>query len=143
MTASSATTTIHAAPEVVWHILTDAPAYPLWEPEVDRIDGTIAPGKRITVFTTYQPTRGVTFRVTEFVANRRMTWASGLPLGLYRRLRTFTLNPIGDDRVQITSGEEFSGPLLPRLAGSLPDLTNVTKRMSEFVVALAARAEEL
>jgi uncharacterized protein YndB with AHSA1/START domain len=35
----SVTTLIHATPEAIWAILTDAPAYPLWNSTVASIDG--------------------------------------------------------------------------------------------------------
>jgi hypothetical protein len=68
----------------------------------------------------------------------RMTWSGGMPLGLFKGVRTFTLTPKGDGSIDFTVREEFSGPLLPMFAGSLPDMT---KPFQDFVAGLKARAE--
>jgi hypothetical protein len=38
---------IRATPEAVWAILTDAPGYSDWNPEINRVDGRIALGEKI------------------------------------------------------------------------------------------------
>ena len=53
----SATATINASSDVIWKILTDAAGYPTWDPGVDRIEGVIAPGKKVTAFTKRDPKR--------------------------------------------------------------------------------------
>jgi len=35
-------------------------------------------------------------KVTEFVPGSRMTWSGGMPLGLFKGVRTFTLDPRPD-----------------------------------------------
>ena len=138
MKAFSATTNIAASPEAVWAILTDAPNYPAWDPGVVRIEGTIAPGERVVAYTKLSPARAFPARVSEFVPGRRMTWTGGLPLGLFKGVRTFTLDPKGDGTVDVTLREVFSGPLLPLFARTLPDLTET---FEAFVAGLKARAE--
>jgi len=138
MKTFSATTNIKASPETIWGILTDAPNYPAWDPGVDRIEGTIAPGEQITAYTKLSPNRAFPAKVTEFVAGQRMTWTGGMPLGLFKGVRTFTLIPKGDGSIDFTLREEFSGLLLPLFAGSIPDLT---KTFEDFAVGLKVRAE--
>jgi hypothetical protein len=139
MKTFSASTTIQASPETIWRILTDAPNYPLWDPGVDRIEGTIAPGEQITAYTKPSPNRAFPAKVTEFVPGRRMVWSGGMPLGLFKGVRTFTLEPAADGRVTVNVREEFSGPLLPLFGRSLPDLT---RTFEDFVAGLKARAEQ-
>jgi uncharacterized protein YndB with AHSA1/START domain len=55
MKAFSTTTEINAAPETIWRILTDAPKYPEWDPGMIRIEGSIAPGQPITIYTKAAP----------------------------------------------------------------------------------------
>ena len=134
----SASTNIKASPDTIWRILTDAPNYPTWDPGVIRIEGTIAPGAKVTAYTKLNPNRAFPATVTEFVPGRRMAWTGGMPLGLFKGVRTFTLSPQGDGSSDFTLREEFSGPLLPLFAGSIPDQSQAFK---DFVAGLKARAE--
>jgi hypothetical protein len=138
MRTFSASTTIEASPESIWAILTDAPAYPEWDPGVDRIEGRIAPGEKITAFTKLSPGRAFPVKVTEFVPGRKMTWTGGMPLGLFKGERTFTLAPHGNGAIEFTLREVFSGPLLPLIGRSLPDLTS---SFEQFAAGLKSRAE--
>jgi hypothetical protein len=138
MRTFSASTTIEASPESIWAILTDAPAYPEWDPGVDRIEGRIAPGEKITAFTKLSPGRAFPVKVTEFVPGRKMTWSGGMPLGLFKGERTFTLAPQGNGAIEFTLREVFSGPLLPLIGRSLPDLTS---SFEQFAAGLKSRAE--
>src|SRR5512145_962124 len=98
----SATTMINASPDTIWAILINAPGYPEWDPGVDRIEGRIAPGEKITAFTKLSPGRAFPVKVTEFVPNQKMTWSGGMPLGLFKGERTFTLAPQGNGATQFT-----------------------------------------
>lgn len=138
MKAYVASTTIKATPQRIWSVLIHAPNYPLWDPWVDRIEGTIAPGQRIKAFTKLSPGRAFPVTVTEFVPNERMTWRGGMPFGLLKGVRSFDLSPSGDGSVVFTVREEFTGPLLPLLARSLPDMT---RPFEDFAAGLKARAE--
>jgi len=133
-----ATTTIKAAPETIWAILTDAPGYPEWDPSVDRIEGQIAPGQKITAYTKLSPGRAFPVTVSEFVPSQKMTWSSGMPLGLFKGVRTFTLAPQGDGSVKFTVREVFSGLLLPLIGRSIPDMTSP---FEQFAAGLKSQAE--
>lgn len=139
MRVFSASTTIEASPESIWEILTDAPRYPEWDPGVERIEGRIAPGEKITAFNKLSPGRAFPVKVTEFEPGRKMTWTGGMPLGLFKGERTFTLTPQDNGSVEFTVQEEFSGLLLPLIGRSLPDLT---ASFEQFVAGLKNRAEE-
>ena len=93
MKSFGATTTIAASTETIWKILTDAPNFPRWEPNVVRVEGKIASGEKITVHTKLSPNRAFPVTVTEFVPGKRMVWSSGMPLGLFKGERIFTLTP--------------------------------------------------
>jgi hypothetical protein len=133
-----ATTTIEASPETIWTILTDAAGYPEWDPGVDRIEGRIAPGEKITAFTKLSPGRAFPVKVSEFVPGQKMTWTGGMPLGLFKGERTFTLVPQDHSAVEFTVREVFSGPLLPLIGRSIPDLTS---SFEQFAAGLKKRAE--
>jgi hypothetical protein len=131
--------TIAASPDTIWTILTDAPAYAAWDSGVERIEGTIAPGEKITVRSQANPGRAFPVRVTEYEPGRRMTWSGGMPLGLFKGVRTFTLEPHDGGRTAFRMREEYTGPLLPLVWRSMPDLG---PSFEQFARGLKARAEE-
>ena len=134
----TAKTTINASAETIWSILTNAAGYPDWDPGVDRIEGTIAAGEKVTAYTKLSPGRGFPATVSEFVPGKKMTWSSGMPLGLFKGVRTFVLADKGDGAIEFTLREVFSGPLLGLIGRSIPDMT---ENFQQFVAGLKAQAE--
>jgi hypothetical protein len=136
MKSFAASTTIKAPADVIWKILTDAAHYPEWDPGCIRIEGTIAEGQSITAYTKLSP-RAFPVTVTDLVPGQRMSWVGGLPLGLFKGVRTFTLVP-KNGSIDFTIREEFSGPLLFLMGRTIPDMNPV---FQNFVAGLKARAE--
>jgi hypothetical protein len=132
-----AETTIAAPPERIWSILTDAPAYSEWDNAVIRLDGRVAPGERLKITAETDPGRAHPIKVTEFEPGERMTWTGGMPLGLFKGARTFTLTP-ADGATRFHMREEFTGPMLPLIWKSMPDLGPSFER---FARGLKAKAE--
>ncbi|WP_428262542.1 SRPBCC family protein [Haliangium sp.] len=132
-----ANTTIHQSPEKIWTILLDLARYPEWDPYCDRIEGEVELGNKIKAFSKLSPGRAFPVKVTELVPNQRMTWTGGMPLGLFKGQRTFTLERKGDE-TEFTLCEVFSGPMLALIGRSLPDLT---EPFEKFVAGLKQRAE--
>ena len=95
-------------------------------------------GEKITAYSKLNPGRGFAAKVKEFEPGRKMTWEGGMPLGLFQGVRTFTLEPREDGSTDFTLREEFSGPLLRFIGGSIPDMTQA---FEDFVAGLKARAE--
>src|SRR4030095_6345334 len=102
MKTDQASINIKATPEKIWSIITDGPNYPAWDKSADRIEGRIEAGGEVTADT------------------KRST-----RLGVFTGVRTVTLAPKGDGTVDFTIREDFSGPLLGMMQGSLPDVTQV------------------
>jgi hypothetical protein len=138
MKSYDAEATIAAPPETIWAILTDAPGYAEWDSGVERVEGTIAPGEKIKVLSEANPGRAFPVKVTTFEPGRAMTWTGGMPLGLFKGVRTFSLAPEGGGGTRFTMREEYSGPLLPLIWRSMPDLQ---PSFDQFVAGLKARAE--
>jgi hypothetical protein len=132
-----ASATIDAPPEDVWAILTDAPAYAQWDSGVQKVDGRIAPGEKIKVVSEANPGRAFPVKVSEFEPARRMVWSGGMPLGLFKGVRTFTLTPEGS-ATRFDMREEYSGPLLPMIWKSMPDLG---PSFEQFARGLKSKAE--
>lgn len=138
MNVWSSTTTIAAAPETIWVILTDGSRYPEWDPYAIRIEGQIAQGAKIVIYTKVAPGRAFPVTVTEFVPGKKMVWASGMPFGLFTGERSFTLTPQANGQIEFTLREEFRGLLLGVIAPSLPDMS---EPFQQFTAGLKARAE--
>jgi hypothetical protein len=107
-----------SAPETIWAILTDAPGYQAWDSGVERVEGAIAPGRKIKVASRANPGRAFPVKVTEFSPGQRITWSGGMPLGLFKGVRTFTLAPGTDGGIRFSVREEYTGPLLPLIWGA-------------------------
>jgi hypothetical protein len=135
----SATTTIQAKPERIWSILTDAERYPSWNTTVDRVEGRIRPGEKIKLYVKLNPGRAFPVKVTEFVPHSKMVWSGGMPLGLFKGERTFSLAQLSPDAVEFSMTEIYSGLLSPRIEGSLPDMQPA---FEEFALRLKECAEK-
>jgi hypothetical protein len=138
MKTFSSTTTIAASPETIWAILTDGTRYPEWDPNAIRIEGQIALGAKIVIYTKVAPGRAFPVTVKEFVPGQKMMWTSGMPFGLFTGERTFTLKPQSNGQIEFTLREEFRGVLLGMIGPSLPDMTEPFR---QFTAGLKARAE--
>lgn len=112
---------INASLEAVWAVLVDGQQYTSWDSGVEKFEGTIGPGNTIKVYSEVAPGRAFPVKVVEYDEGRKMTWESGMPLGLFKGRRTFTLTPNGS-ATRFHMHEKFSGPLLPLLGRTIPDL---------------------
>jgi hypothetical protein len=129
---------IRASADVIWSILTDAPGYPAWNTTVDRVEGRIAPGETVKVHAKISPGRVFPVKVREFVPPSRMVWGSGMPLGLFKGERTYTLTTQADGTVEFAMREAFTGPLSGLIGRSIPDMQPA---FDEFGASLKAKAE--
>jgi uncharacterized protein YndB with AHSA1/START domain len=132
---------IRAAPETVWAALTDGSGYARWNPEITRVDGRIAQGETLKAHVILHGgvVRPVKVRVTEFEPMRRMVWTGGMPLGLFKGQRTFTLAPRDAGLVEFTMHIRFSGPMSSLIAKSLgdrqPDIDALASGLKAWVEA--------
>jgi hypothetical protein len=133
-----ASSTISAKPEAIWTILTDGANYPSWDSGVERFEGRIAPGETVKIYVKVNPGRAFPIKVTEFVPGQRMVMSGGMPLGLFKGKRMFTLSPQGNGTTKFNMREEYTGPLLPLLWRSIPDLG---PSFNQFANGLKQRAE--
>ena len=138
MKSFAASIRIHATPDTVWAILSDASKWLEWNPTVEKIEGEIAPGNKLKVFTKISPGQTFPVRVTEFSPPRQMVWTGGMPFGLFRGVRTYTITPTAEG-VEFSMQEVFSGLMAPLITKSIPDLQ---PSFHEFASALKQRAEQ-
>ncbi len=127
---------IAAPPEAVWAVLADGSKYVEWDPNIEKIDGSIGLGETITVHTKLS-SRAFPVKVTRFDTNAVMEWTGGMPLGLFKGVRRFTLTA-KDGGTEFIMREVFSGLLLPLIGRTIPDLS---ESFEQFANGLKARAE--
>jgi hypothetical protein len=65
-----------------------------------------------------------------------MVWSGGMPLGLFKGVPTFRLQP-EDGATRFTMREGYSGPMLPLIWRSMPDLG---PSFEQFAQGLESRA---
>lgn len=114
-------TTLPAAPQRLWDLLTDAAGWPAWNPGVSRVDGRIALGEKLTVHPK-APGRPFTAKVVAFEPPFHMVWQGGLPGGLLKITRTYSLRPSGPDETAFDLREVCLGPLARWMDRRRPDL---------------------
>jgi uncharacterized protein YndB with AHSA1/START domain len=112
---------IAASPTEVWTVVVDAPAWPSWDSGVISIEGSVQVGQAIKLVSEANPKRAFKLRIVELDEPRRLRLSSGMPLGLFRGVRTYTVEPDGDG-ARFTMCEEYSGPLAGMITKSIPDL---------------------
>lgn len=131
------TATIAATPAQVWAVLADAGSWPSWDSGVAGVEGRVAPGERVKISSEAAPGRAFPVKVTGFEPGRRMEFTGGMPLGLFRGVRTYTLTPDGSGTV-FRLREEYTGPLLGLIWRSMPDLQ---PSFDQFAAGLKRRVE--
>jgi uncharacterized protein YndB with AHSA1/START domain len=131
------TATIAASPDDVWAALVDAASWPSWDSGVDAVDGTLAEGQKITIRSSAAPGRAFPVKVTAFEPFRRLVFSGGMPLGLFRGERTYTLTP-DDAGTAFRMREEYTGPMLGLIWKSMPDLQ---PSFDQFAAGLKRRVE--
>ena len=118
------TRSINASPEVIWRLLTDVSQYARWNPAVVKLEGTIAVGEKLKLVSSVNAKRTFTPKVAALEPPRRMVWADGMPGGLFKGERTYTLTPESGGGTSFHMREAFTGPLSGLIAKSIPDLTD-------------------
>ena len=117
---------INASSDRVWEVLTDFESYPLWNPFVKELEGSVQIGNRIK--TRLQPPnqKAMTFkpRVIKLVPRREFRWLGSLGVpGLFDGEHIFELHPFGPHKVRFVQRELFKGILVPMIMKNIHDDT--------------------
>ena len=128
---------IDAAPDAVWSFLLDVGAWPGWESGVTKVEGNARDGGKVKVFSEVSPGRAFPVRVAIDGDGRVMTWTGGMPLGLFKGVRTFTVTADGVGS-ELDVHEQYTGPLVGPMAKRMPDLQ---PSFDKFADGLKARCE--
>ncbi|MDH3261461.1 MAG: SRPBCC domain-containing protein [Acidimicrobiia bacterium] len=113
--------TIDGTPDEVWQVLSDGPAFVSWDSGIVNFEGDIALGNKVKLFSEVSPERAFPLKVDVMDRPNKLIFKGGMPLGLFKGVRTYTLSPEGAG-TKFHMREEFSGPLLNMIWKSMPDL---------------------
>jgi len=133
-----ASSRIDASLEAVWAVLADGAGWALWDSGVEGVEGRIELGEKITIRSEAAPGRAFPVKVTQFEPPGRLRFSGGMPLGLFRGVRTFEVSPEGDGKTLFRVHEKYTGPLLGLIWRSMPDLG---PSFEQFAQGLKRRVE--
>ena len=133
-----ASATVAAAPEAVWAVPADCAAWPSWDSGVQSVEGRIALGEKITVRSHAAPGRAFAVTVAACAPPHTLRLDGGMPLGLFRGVRTYTVSPEPDGQTGFHMREQYTGPLVPLIWRSVPDLG---PSFTQFAQGLKRRVE--
>jgi hypothetical protein len=133
-----AATRIEAPPGIVWSLLTDVAGWRDWDSGVDRVEGRVALGERLTIYATMIRSRPFPVTVVEIRPLEAMRWRGGLPFGLAVIERTYHLDAQADGGTVLTVREEQTGPLAVVTERSTPDLN---PSFRQFCAGIKVQAE--
>jgi hypothetical protein len=128
---------INASPAAVWAVLTDGATWPTWDSGVDGVKGEIAPGNKLTISSAAAPGRAFPVKVTTFDAPKMLVFTGGMPLGLFKGERTYSLTEANGGTL-FRMREEYTGLMLPMIWPSIPDLN---PSFAQFANGLKKRVE--
>jgi hypothetical protein len=117
-----ASAVITADAEAVWEVLSNGPGWATWDSGVDAVEGRIGLGETVKIRSQAAPGRVFPVTVTVFEPLARLQFSGGLPLGLFRGVRTYELSSAEGGGTAFRVREEYTGPLLGLIWRSMPDL---------------------
>ena len=135
--------TIDASSERIWALLEDASGYASWNPAVVSLKGQIAEGETIKLVSSVNPKRTFSLKVSGVEPRRTMVWSDGMPLGLFRGVRTIALRPLSDSQTEFAMQELYSGPLAKLITKAIPDLNESFAQFADGLKAAAESAQVL
>jgi hypothetical protein len=137
MRSFEAAARIDASPDQVWALLVDVGGWRDWNSGVDRVEGRVALGERLTLYATMIRSRPFVVTVTEIRPREAMRWRGGLPFGLAVIERTYRLDEQDDGGTLLTVREDHTGPLAAVLGRTTPDLNPSFRQFCDGLKALA------
>ena len=129
---TTVSTNIHASPETIWALLTNAPEFPKWNTTVISIDGNIKLGETIKLKSTLDPKRTFKLKIKEFDPNKKLVWGDG------SGNRVYTLIDNGNGTVTFTMDEKIGVVMFPMCSKYIPPFD---QSFEQFAADLKKKAE--
>jgi hypothetical protein len=108
--------TIHASPEKIWKILSDFQNYPVWNPFITEIQGSVEEGNQIQVKIEPKDGKAMIFKpvVLSKKENKELKWLGKLLFkGIFDGEHRFELIDNKNGTTRFIQSENFSGVLVP------------------------------
>ena len=121
-TRYAVTRSIDAPASKVWEVLTDADTFADWNDSIVSFEGPIEQGKKVKLVSVVNPKRSFSLLVSAMEPPTRMVWEDGMPLGLFKGVRTYEVRASGEGS-EFSMVEEYSGPLAGLMTKMIPDMT--------------------
>jgi hypothetical protein len=117
----STTIEIDASPEQVWSVLAGLDAYAEWNPFIVSSSGELEVGSTLRhVIRSGDGTTTFTPTVLAVEPGRELRWIGQVPPGgIFDGEHSFTIEPLGPNRVRFTQSERFAGVAVPIASGFL------------------------
>ncbi len=124
---------VEAAPERVWSALLEVGRWPDWDTGVAKVEGGAAvDGVKLKVFSEVSPGRAFPVRVALDDERRVMRWTGGMPMGLFKGVRTFEV-AASDGGSKLEVREQFTGPLVGAMSKRMPDLQPSLEKFADGI----------
>ncbi|MTI33581.1 SRPBCC domain-containing protein [Xanthovirga aplysinae] len=105
---------INATPNQIWQMLLKQEDYPLWNPFIKKISGSLEVGENIEITLQTDSKCSIEFKPKILIMeeNKEFRWLGHLFIkGLFDGEHYFQLIPIGPNQTRLIHGENFSGIL--------------------------------
>ena len=129
---------INADPANIWSVMSDAKRLADGSFSILKLEGQIAAGQTIKLWSEADPKRSFAIKVSKMDAPVEMVWQSGMPFGLFLGRRRFRLTPVAGG-TEFHMREDYTGPLAGMMFRMIPDLMPT---FVKFADGLAAASEE-
>jgi hypothetical protein len=133
---------IHSTSEKVWDILIDLNQYPEWNPFIHHATGKVQVGEKVNIqVRSGAKEMSLHCTVTKVEPGCQLSWKYhvGYPL-LFRGEHSFTIEPVGEERVRFVDREIFNGLFVASQARDID--TNSRQGFEAMDLALKRKAEQ-
>ncbi|MBT2620246.1 SRPBCC domain-containing protein [Chryseobacterium sp. ISL-6] len=129
--------TIHASPEKIWKILIDFENYPVWNPFITNIQGSVEEGNQIQVKIEPQGGKGMVFKpvILSKKESNEFSWLGKLMFkGIFDGEHKFELIDNKNGTTRFIQSEQFSGFLVPffNLDNTIIGFNNMNQKLKEL-----------
>ena len=107
---------IEASPSRIWAVLTDADAYPRWNPFIRSMNGRLQEGETISIEVAPTGRSSMRFRPSVLVVKpeKELRWLGSVGIrGLFDGEHAFQLTQLAPRQTLFRQSERFSGLLVP------------------------------